>query len=201
MSDYTLGVAEHVSTYTAARAPYLEAMLHTRQLSVGVAPLYHLVEYAHSLEIPDFVFLNPAVQALERLGAEFVILWVSRIRVHVDRRSPHLTCHTNLADQMTYCLIERRRCDRCSLLRCTHTSVSNSSQAEDCPFNMVAACRMAGQSAQEAFDTLATLLAQRHRDWDMMIDCLPSWDPQTDSQVRQYVEGIQNLVQANISWR
>jgi hypothetical protein len=60
---------------------------------------------------------------------------------------------------------------------------------------------MAGQSAQEAFDTLATLLAQRHRDWDMMIDCLPSWDPQTNSQVRQYVEGIQNVVQANISWR
>jgi hypothetical protein len=110
MSDYTLGVTEHVNTYTAVRAPSLEAMLHIRQLSVGVSPLYHLFEYAHSLEIPDFVFLDPAVQALERLGAEFVILWVvSSIRVHVDRRSPHLTCHTHLADQMTYSLIERRR--------------------------------------------------------------------------------------------
>lgn len=93
MHDYTLGVAEHVSTYTTARVPSLEAMLHTRQLSVGVAPLYHLVEYAHSLEIPERVFLDPVVQALERLGAEFVILWVFRIRVHAECRS-HLTCHT-----------------------------------------------------------------------------------------------------------
>lgn len=75
------------------------------------------------------------------------------------------------------------------------------SQSEDCPFNMTAACRLAGQSAQEAFDTVGALLEQRYIRWEQAIDRLPSWGAEVDAQVRRYIEGIQNIVQANISWR
>lgn len=74
MGLYATGVAEHVDTFTSHRIPSLQDMLETRRLSVGVAPLYHLVEYAHSLRMPDEVFEDPVIQTLERLGAEFVIL-------------------------------------------------------------------------------------------------------------------------------
>ncbi|KAH7344353.1 terpene synthase metal binding domain-containing protein [Pyrenochaeta sp. MPI-SDFR-AT-0127] len=167
MQNYTSGVAEHVEHFTTNHIPSLQEMLQTRQLSVGVAPLYHLVEYAHGIQLPDEVFEHPVIQALERLGADFVIL-------------------SN--DILSYCKEEVSLLDHYR------------SQSEDCPFNMTAACRLAGQSAQEAFDTLGALLEQRYIQWDQAIDRLPSWGTEVDVQVRRYVEGIQNIVQANISW-
>lgn len=157
MQHYASGVAHHVEHFTTNHTPSLEEMLQTRQLSVGVMPLYHLVEYAHGLSIPEEVFEHPVIQTLERLGAEFVIL-------------------SN--DILSY----------------------RKEESEDCPFNMTAACRLAGQSAQEAFDTIGALLEQRYIQWDQAINHLPCWGPEVDVQVRRYVEGIQNIVQANISW-
>ncbi|RII23364.1 hypothetical protein CUC08_Gglean012186 [Alternaria sp. MG1] len=119
MQQYTLGVAHHVGHFTTDHIPSLQEMLSTRQLSVGVAPLYHLVEYAHEIVLPDEVFEHPVIQALERLGADFVIL-------------------SN--DILSY------RKEEC----------------EGCPFNMTAVCRLAGHSAQEAFDILDSLLEQRY---------------------------------------
>lgn len=66
---------------------------------------------------------------------------------------------------------------------------------------MTAACRLARYSAQEAFDTVGSLLEERYLQWDQTIECVPSWGPDIDLQVRRYIEGIQNIVQANISWR
>ncbi|CAI6332731.1 unnamed protein product [Periconia digitata] len=157
MRHYTLGVADHVEHFTSNHTPSLEEMLQTRQLSVGVVPLYHLIEYAHDLQLPDEVFEDPVIQTLERLGADFVIL-------------------SN--DILSY----------------------RKEEGEDCPFNMIAACRLAGKSPQEAFDTVGAMLEQRYIQWDQAIQCLPSWGAEVDVQVNRYVEGIQNVVQANISW-
>lgn len=66
---------------------------------------------------------------------------------------------------------------------------------------MIAVCRLAGHSAQEAFDTLGSLLEQRYIQWDQAIHDLPSWGADVDGEVRRYIDGIQNIVQANISWR
>ena len=74
-------------------------------------------------------------------------------------------------------------------------------QNDDCPFSMVAACRMTGQSPQEAFDTVGNLLEARYQDWQNAIEQLPSWGPEIDANVARYVQGIQNVVQANITWR
>lgn len=74
MELYALGVAQHVQDFTESGLPCPQEMLETRRLSVGVAPLYHLVEYAHSIRLPDEVFEDPAIQTLERLGADMVIM-------------------------------------------------------------------------------------------------------------------------------
>lgn len=95
MQHYTLGVAHHVGHFTANHIPSLKEMLSTRQLSVGVAPLYHLVEYAHGIVLPDEVFEHPVIRALERLGANFVILYAASIAL--PRRSVELiVCTTGL---------------------------------------------------------------------------------------------------------
>lgn len=66
---------------------------------------------------------------------------------------------------------------------------------------MVAACRMTGQSPQEAFNTVGDLLEQRYQEWENVITQLPSWGPKVDVDVARYIQGIQNVVQANITWR
>ncbi|RKK70496.1 hypothetical protein BFJ69_g11758 [Fusarium oxysporum] len=137
--------------------PSIQEMLDTRRLSSGVTPLYHLIEYAHDIKLPDEVFENPIIQRLELLGADFVLL-------------------SN--DILSY----------------------RKEENDDCPFSMVAACRMTGQSPQEAFDTVGNLLEERYQYWQKAIEQLPSWGPEIDANVARYIQGIQNVVQANITW-
>ncbi|TXC04918.1 hypothetical protein FocTR4_00000058 [Fusarium oxysporum f. sp. cubense] len=156
-------------TYTRTKSAVVQAhddifrrvsqeMLDTRRLSSGVTPLYHLIEYAHDIKLPDEVFENPIIQRLELLGADFVLL-------------------SN--DILSY----------------------RKEENDDCPFSMVAACRMTGQSPQEAFDTVGNLLEERYQYWQKAIEQLPSWGPEIDANVARYIQGIQNVVQANITWR
>ncbi|RGP69189.1 terpene synthase metal-containing [Fusarium longipes] len=150
MRDYTDGVIHHVKHFSSNNIPSIEEMLRTRRLSSGVTPLYHLVEFAHDIQLPDEVFENPVIQTLERLGVDFVLL---------------------------------------------------KEENDDCPFSMVASCRMVGQSPQQAFDTVGALLEERYREWETVVGQLPSWGREIDAQVARYIEGIQNVVQANVTWR
>ncbi|KAF5717645.1 hypothetical protein FGLOB1_2024 [Fusarium globosum] len=157
MKQYTDGVVHHVKQFSTNSIPSIQEMLDTRRLSSGVTPLYHLIEYAHDIKLPDEVFENPVIQKLELLGADFVLL-------------------SN--DILSY----------------------RKEENDDCPFSMVAACRMTGQSPQEAFDTVGNLLEERYQDWRSAIEQLPSWGPEIDMNVARYIQGIQNVVQANITW-
>lgn len=74
MKDYADGVIHHVKHFSSNNIPSIEEMLQTRRLSSGVTPLYHLIEYAHDIKLPDEVFQNPVIQTLERLGVDFVLL-------------------------------------------------------------------------------------------------------------------------------
>ncbi|KAG7437211.1 Alpha-muurolene synthase [Fusarium oxysporum f. sp. raphani] len=158
MKQYTDGVVHHVKQFSTNSIPSIQEMLDTRRLSSGVTPLYHLIEYAHDIKLPDEVFENPIIQRLELLGADFVLL-------------------SN--DILSY----------------------RKEENDDCPFSMVAACRMTGQSPQEAFDTVGNLLEERYQYWQKAIEQLPSWGPEIDASVARYIQGIQNVVQANITWR
>ncbi|KAK7598430.1 hypothetical protein V3481_000061 [Fusarium oxysporum f. sp. vasinfectum] len=157
MKQYTDGVVHHVKQFSTDSIPSIQEMLDTRRLSSGVTPLYHLIEYAHDIKLPDEVFQNPIIQRLELLGADFVLL-------------------SN--DILSY----------------------RKEENDDCPFSMVAACRMTGQSPQEAFDTVGNLLEERYQYWQKAIEQLPSWGPEIDANVARYIKGIQNVVQANITW-
>ncbi|KAJ2982870.1 hypothetical protein NUW58_g6353 [Xylaria curta] len=157
MSSYCDGALQHVEDYVADRIPAISEMLETRRVSIGVFPMYPLIEFAYNLNIPEEVFLHPTVQTLENLGAEFVML---------------------MNDILSY----------------------QKEENENCPFNVVAACRMTGSSAQKAFDDVANLVDVRFKLWDKAVKAMPSWGDDIDAQVQQYIQGIQNIVQANLSW-
>ncbi|KAI1428994.1 isoprenoid synthase domain-containing protein [Xylaria sp. FL1777] len=75
MADYCAGALIQVEDLSTHKIPIMpEEMLKRRQLSAGVSPLFSLVEYAHGLHIPDYVFEHPAIQEIERLGIDFVLL-------------------------------------------------------------------------------------------------------------------------------
>lgn len=72
MHAYCDGAINHVDDEFDNRTPTLEEIILTRRMSAGVSPLYHLVEYAHRIKLPDFVFKHPVVQELEVLGIDMV---------------------------------------------------------------------------------------------------------------------------------
>ena len=53
----------------------IDEMITTRRGSIGVAPLYPLIEYAGGLRIPDEVFEDPVIQKLEILGVDIIFLY------------------------------------------------------------------------------------------------------------------------------
>ncbi|KAI1172830.1 terpene synthase metal binding domain-containing protein [Nemania sp. FL0916] len=73
-------------------------------------------------------------------------------------------------------------------------------EADNCPFNMVTVCRKNGSSAQKAVDEVASMLYTRFDAWEEISKSIPNWGEDIDSQVHQYIQGIQNIVQANTSW-
>ena len=74
-------------------------------------------------------------------------------------------------------------------------------EGEEVPHNLVALLRMSGKSAQEAFDTLGLMLDESFAEWDALVANLPSWGTQLDAPVQEYVQGIGNVVAANLYWR
>lgn len=72
--------------------------------------------------------------------------------------------------------------------------------SEGVPHNLVAVCRMQGMSAQVAVDCIAELISTRHNQLEKALSNVPSWDKNTDMQVRKYMDGIQDVVKANLYW-
>lgn len=72
MRSYSAGVLRHVQDATSNHVPTLQEIILVRRESAGVSPLYHLVEYAHGLTVPDEVFSDPQIRELEVLGSDMV---------------------------------------------------------------------------------------------------------------------------------
>lgn len=66
---------------------------------------------------------------------------------------------------------------------------------------MVAICRINGMPAQQAFDCVNELLKDCYRDWFLAQANLPQWGEHVDFQVQKYIQGVQNVVLANLNWR
>lgn len=67
--------------------------------------------------------------------------------------------------------------------------------------NVISACRMSGMGAQEAFDYVGGLLAQRYERWESVEPQIPTWGEAVDFHVQRYIEGIKCTVRANLYWR
>ncbi|KAI1871869.1 hypothetical protein JX265_005855 [Neoarthrinium moseri] len=74
MAHYCHGALVQVEDCSKKRRLSPEQVLERRQLSAGVGPIYPLIEYAHELHIPDYVFKHPVIQEIEQLGTDFVLI-------------------------------------------------------------------------------------------------------------------------------
>ena len=74
-------------------------------------------------------------------------------------------------------------------------------QAEGVNHNLVALYRLAGLSAQAAFDKIAELLKSRYKEWYLALAELPQWGEEVDARVQVYIKGVHNVVLANLNWR
>ncbi|KAJ8120501.1 hypothetical protein ONZ43_g2806 [Nemania bipapillata] len=158
MADYCAGVLMQVEDLSTHALIPPEKMLERRQLSAGVSPLFSLVEYAHALRVPDYVFEHPSIQEIEQLGIDFVLI-------------------TN--DILSYMKEEN----------------------EAVPHNMVAVVRMSGLGAQEAFDYIGDMLDSRYERWEKAVSEVPDWGEDVNKDVKRYIQGVADVVRANLYWR
>ena len=70
-----------------------------------------------------------------------------------------------------------------------------------CDFNLVASYLHRGLSIEEAFGKCEELLRKRFRDWYLAQAELPLWGQELDAKVQKYIQGVQNVVAANLNWR
>ena len=73
-------------------------------------------------------------------------------------------------------------------------------ELDDMPHNMVASCRRAGMTAQQAFDHLGNIISSKHRRLTDLLNRLPSCDPRINGQTEKYIDSILNTVRANLYW-
>ncbi|KAK5995813.1 Sesquiterpene synthase 2 [Cladobotryum mycophilum] len=72
MHSYCKGALAHVDDQFSGKMLSLQEIIETRRMSSGVSPLYHLVEYAHNIRLPDEVFEHDVIKELEVLGIDMV---------------------------------------------------------------------------------------------------------------------------------
>jgi hypothetical protein len=60
---------------------HLDSFVQSHVDSTGAKPITYLGEYCNGLELPSFVFGDPAIQRLENLGPEIILLYVIQARL------------------------------------------------------------------------------------------------------------------------
>ena len=74
MQGYCNGALTQVKDRSSKRTLSLEEIVTIRRQSAGCRPLYHLIEYAHQLRVPDEVFQDACIMELEDLGVDMVAM-------------------------------------------------------------------------------------------------------------------------------
>ncbi|KAF9893906.1 hypothetical protein FE257_008877 [Aspergillus nanangensis] len=178
MRAYCTGTLAQVRNCSQGEYPSISEMLNLRRQSSGVSPLFALIEYAHKLALPDYIFESESIQEIERIGIDLVLLFVTS--------SSYLQIiPSNPAQQPP------RQNDILSYSK---------EEKENVTHNMIAICRHAGMPAQLAFDHINDMLLACYRDWYRALAGLPSWGERVDADVQRYIRGVQNVVQANLNW-
>lgn len=74
-------------------------------------------------------------------------------------------------------------------------------QAEGVSHNLVIIYRLMRLSQEEALENINNRLKACFRNWYLAHAELPLWGEAIDNQVQKYIQGIQDLVLANVNWR
>ncbi|KAL8729914.1 MAG: hypothetical protein Q9181_004840 [Wetmoreana brouardii] len=76
MNDYVDGVVGQVNIVCSAEQSDEQNFLALRRKTIGAGPCFALIEYFYGLDLPDEVFEHPAVQRLDELARELIVMWV-----------------------------------------------------------------------------------------------------------------------------
>ncbi|PVH75594.1 terpenoid synthase, partial [Cadophora sp. DSE1049] len=71
---------------------------------------------------------------------------------------------------------------------------------QNCPHNVVHLLRQHGFTEQRAYDRAHEMLRERYRQWYLAMAELPVWGEKVDKEVQRYIQGIQDVVLANVNW-
>ncbi|KAK6850358.1 Presilphiperfolan-8-beta-ol synthase [Apiospora arundinis] len=66
--------------------------------------------------------------------------------------------------------------------------------------NLICLMMRQGHSEQEAINKTGELMENCQRDWEDAIANLPSWDKETDKEVRKYIDACRDVARANLHW-
>ncbi|KAL1849095.1 hypothetical protein Plec18170_007754 [Paecilomyces lecythidis] len=156
----------------------LESFINHHRGSVGIYPIYPILEYCNNLNLPDYVFESASIQKLEALGAEIVLL-------------------TN--DSMSY-LKEAVRSFSSLPFRKGGLLTGYIKQANGDEHNIIMILRQQGLSQEAAYQRIGEEITQRYREWYVALAELPLWGEEIDTQVQRYVAALQETVLANLNW-
>ncbi|KAG4431668.1 hypothetical protein IFR05_012851 [Cadophora sp. M221] len=71
---------------------------------------------------------------------------------------------------------------------------------QNCPHNVIHLLRHHGFTEQGAYDKAHDMLRERYRDWYVAMAGLPVLGEKIDKEVQRYIQGIQDVVIANVNW-
>ncbi|MCJ1263853.1 hypothetical protein MMC22_003723 [Lobaria immixta] len=74
MRDYCNGALDQVQTQVQRVVLDPKNFLETRRQSVGVTPLFAMIEYFYDLDLPNEVFEHPSMIEMEKVATDFVLI-------------------------------------------------------------------------------------------------------------------------------
>ncbi|KAF2761567.1 terpenoid synthase [Pseudovirgaria hyperparasitica] len=73
-------------------------------------------------------------------------------------------------------------------------------ESERVPHNLVAVARMSGMTGQEAVSFIGSSIDKRYSDLRKAASLVPLWGTPVTAEVEKYIQGIRNVIKANLYW-
>ncbi|MCJ1269147.1 hypothetical protein MMC22_009036 [Lobaria immixta] len=74
MRDYSNAALDQVQNQAQRTVLDPKSLLETRRQSIGVTPLFAMIEYFYDLDLPDEVFEHPSMIEMEKVATDFVLI-------------------------------------------------------------------------------------------------------------------------------
>ncbi|KFZ23007.1 hypothetical protein V502_02504 [Pseudogymnoascus sp. VKM F-4520 (FW-2644)] len=173
--DYLYQVLEQSNPKIIEVYTDLDTFVANHRESVGAKPLLPLIEYCYGLDVPEFIFEDPAIQRIIDLQAELILLANDVYSYAREAKVSSL-----LSDKRVWLVI---------LLQVKHYH------------NVIHILRKGGMTQQEALDHVGEAVLARYLEWDLVVERVPSWGEKVDATVKRYIEISKISVISNLHWR